>query len=192
MNGQGFIPGIIAIVILFSNSYCFNSKMSEYYFDEKAGLNGSFEAVVNGIPVNWIVYSPNTIPEGNYDLIIDTMDCKEGKQSLKFLVRKCSSIGGWYSPGMCMEYDARPDELYKISFWIKNDSAGFIAKIGGVGPSTGESEAIMKSNDSFNEWKIVEYKYVLPSKMNSLRFELNILKPGIFWIDNFNIEMVKE
>jgi hypothetical protein len=184
----GIVSVLTAIMLLHSFCNGFNSRMSEYYYDKNAGLNGSFEIVENGFPVNWMIYSPKTIPEGDYDLIIDTTDFKEGKQSLKFLVRSCAPDGGWHSPGFCMEDEANPGEFYKVSFWYINDSSEFIARIGGVGPSVGEYETIIKSNESNNTWKLIEYKYAIPQDMNSIRFELNILQPGSFWIDGLRID----
>jgi len=69
---------IVGLILL---SGC--TRMSEQIRDKTAGMNGSFEITKSGLPVNWLVYTPKTIPEGDYDLIIDTMEYKEGKQSLK-------------------------------------------------------------------------------------------------------------
>ena len=107
---------IVGLILL---SGC--TRMSEQIRDKTAGMNGSFEITKSGLPVNWLVYTPKTIPEGDYDLIIDTMEYKEGKQSLKFLVRECSPIGGWYSPGFCYKYPVDPGEIFRISFWIRNN-----------------------------------------------------------------------
>jgi hypothetical protein len=186
--------GIVALTfgIMILNSFCmgFNSKMSECYYDEKAGMNGSFEIVENGFPVNWIVYSPKTIPTGDYDLIIDTTTFNDGNQSLKFFVRQCSSEGGWHSPGICIEYDVNPDETYMLSLWVKNDSCEFIVKIGSINNSIGEYKTIIKSNEIISDWKLIEYKFSIPSKMNSIRFEMNILQPGTFWIDDIKIDKI--
>ena len=68
--------------------------MSEHVKDEFVGMNGGFEHVRSGLPINWLVYSPSTIPTGDYELIIDRDDFKEGQQSLRFLVHECSPTGG--------------------------------------------------------------------------------------------------
>ena len=46
--------------------------MSEYVADSSAGLNGSFETVESGLPVNWIVYTPRTVPDGDFDVSLDS------------------------------------------------------------------------------------------------------------------------
>ncbi|OFX91936.1 MAG: hypothetical protein A2X05_03625 [Bacteroidetes bacterium GWE2_41_25] len=162
--------------------------MSEYITDENAGKNGSFEITKSGLPVNWILYTPKTIPTGDYDLIIDTTEYKDGKQSLKLLVRECSPDGGWHSPGFCMQYKAEPEESYHVSFWVKNELSEFIARIGGVSATKGRYDTIVKSNETITSWQIFEYTYIIPPGMNNIRFEMNILQPGSFWIDDLKIE----
>ena len=54
------------------------SSMSETIEDKSAGFNGGFEITKSGLPVNWQVYTPNTIKDSDFDIIIDTEDFKEG------------------------------------------------------------------------------------------------------------------
>jgi hypothetical protein len=162
--------------------------MSKQIRDKTAGMNGSFEISKSGLPVNWLVYTPETVPEGDFDIITDTTEYKDGKQSLKFLVRECSSVGGWWSPGFCNEYRALPGEIYRISFWIKNQGSEFLIKIGGISASRGEYDTIVKSQETIDNWQLFEYYYTIPEKMTAIRFELNILHPGTFWIDDLKIE----
>lgn len=182
------ISGVLVFLLIIVSS-C-SSRMSEYIPDKNAGKNGSFEITKSGLPVNWIMYTPKTIPTGDYDLIIDTTEYKDGKQSLKFLVRECSQNGGWHSPGFCMQYKAEPGELYQISFWVRNQSSEFIARIGGISASKGQYETIVKSNETISTWQLFEYTYAIPPNMNSIRFEMNILQPGSFWIDDLKIERI--
>ncbi len=183
-----YIISIFAIMVSFWLYSC--TKMSEEVWDKTAGMNGSFEVTQSGLPVNWLVYTPETIPSGDYELIIDTTLYKDGKQSLKFLVRKCSANGGWTSPGFCKEYEAIPGKTYKISFWVKNEGCEFVTQVGGVSPFEGEYETIIKSKENLYEWKYFEYEYRMPpkEKFNRIRFEMNILHPGTLWIDDIRIE----
>ena len=59
--------GILTILATLLLGGC--SKFSESTRDKTAGMNGSFEVTKSGLPVNWLVYSPKTIPTGDYDLI---------------------------------------------------------------------------------------------------------------------------
>ena len=163
------------------------NQMSETVQDEAAGTNGSFEIVESGLPVNWLLYTPKTVPEGDFDLVIDTDEYKDGKQSLKFLVRECASTGGWSSPGLANEYEANPGETYLVSFWVKNNGTEFIIRTGGVSAFEGQYETIVKSGETIDSWRKFEYKYIIPPEMNAIRFELNILQPGSFWIDDVKI-----
>ena len=160
---------------------------SECFRDKSAGINGSFEIVREGLPVNWLVYSPKTIPNSDFDIIIDTKEFKEGKQSLKFLVKKCSKIGGKLSPGIANEFKANAGDKYKISFWIKNIGTEFSFRIGAVTALNGVEGPVLKTKDTLMNWKFFEYEYTIPEKMERLRVEMNILSPGIFWIDDIRI-----
>ena len=173
----------VAAIVQFSGC----TWMSEEIRDKTAGINGSFEITKSGLPVNWLVYTPKTVPAGDFDIIIDTTEFKEGKKSLKFMVRQCSSIGGWYSPGFCNEYSAQPGEIYRISFWVRNHGSEFIIKIGGVSAVQGEYDTIVKSHETLDTWQPFEYYYTIPENMKAIRIELNILQPGSFWIDDIKI-----
>jgi hypothetical protein len=182
-----FIFFIIAIILL---GAC--SRFSESIRDKTAGINGSFEYTKSGLPVNWLIYTPKTVPTGDFELIIDATEHKEGKQSLKFLVRECSPFGDRLSPGFCQEYKAIPGESYKVSFWVKNDGCEFSVIIGGVSASEGQYDTVVRSKETFSEWKRFEYDYTMPSEFKIIRFELNVLQPGTFWVDDIRIEGVSE
>jgi len=183
------VMSFVTIILINGCDYILH-PMSEMIEDKTAGMNGSFEVVKSGLPVNWLFYTPKTVPEGDFEIITDTTEFKDGKQSLKFDVRECVATGGWYSPGFCKEFPAKPGESYKISFWVKNSGSGFFVQIGGVGSSTGHYETIIKSDENIDSWRLVEYKYIIPEKMRAIRFQLNIKKPGIFWIDDLRIEQI--
>jgi hypothetical protein len=164
--------------------------MSELVVDESAGMNGGFEYVRDGLPVNWLLYTPKTVPDGDFEIVMDTIEFAEGKQSLKFIVRKCSSIGGCYSPGFCNQFPADPGGTFRISFWIKNQGSYFYIKIGGINSSAGQYETIVETNEEIDPWRNFEYIYAVPEGMNEIRLEVNILKPGVFLIDDIRINRV--
>lgn len=170
------------------------NEMSEKVVDKSAGLNGSFEVSKNGLPVNWVMYTPNTVPYADFQIILDKEVFKEGKQSLKFIVKRCSSIGGWKSPGFTNEFyevgKYKGEGHYKLSFWVKNDGAEFSISAGGVSATTGNMKTLIKENKQINDWKLLEYQIDVP-KDKWLRMQLNLLRPGTFWIDDINIEKLK-
>ena len=81
-----------------------------------------------------------------------------------------------------------PGEIYRISFWIKNRESEFISRIGGISASRGEYDTIVRSRETTDNWQLYEYYYTISEKMNAIRFEMNILQPGTFWIDDIKIE----
>ena len=178
---------ILTIFLILFIISCGN--MSEKIYDKSSGMNGSFEIINSGLPVNWLVYTSNTVPDGDFDIIFDAKDYKDGSQSLKFLIRNCSDVGGWYSPGIASEYHATPGSTYNISFWIKNSECEFVINAGGVTPFDGKMERVIKTSKTIEDWEKIEYQYEMPSDENydRFRFELNVLSPGSFWIDDVRI-----
>jgi hypothetical protein len=164
--------------------------MSEHIKDKSVGMNGSFEHTRSGLPVNWLVYSPSTIPTGNYELIFDRTDSKEGNHSLRFFVHECSVTGGWHSPGISQEYPAIPGESYLISFWIKNEGCEYVVEVGGVDAKTGQSEIIISSKETTDSWKYTEHAFTMPQRYETIRFDLSIRSPGSLWIDDVKIEHI--
>ena len=168
-------------------------QMSEKETDESAGINGGFEITKNGLPVNWLMYTPNTVPDGEFKIIIDKNVFKEGKQSLRFDVVNCSSKGGWHSPGFTNEFSDsgqfEEEGVYKLSFWIKNSGTKYQVNAGGVAPLEGDMKVLVESTEEIEEWKYLEYKINIP-KDRHLKMELNILEPGTFWIDDIQIDKI--
>lgn len=164
--------------------------LSEQVRDPAAGRNGGFEHVSSGLPVNWLVYSPDTIPSGRYELIFDEDDAREGARSLRFVVQECSPDGGWRSPGLCQEFPVEPGTTQAIGFWIKNDGCDWRVSFGAVSAKTGETETVTSSGAPDGEWAHVERTYTLPDGYDHLRFELSIRSPGSLWIDDVTIDPV--
>ena len=175
------------LVTMFGMALCGCLPMHASVTDSSAGLNGGFEIVKDSLPVNWLVYTPATVPSGDYDIVIDTTEFHGGKQSLKFVVRSCSAEGGWRSPGFSRELDVEPGRSYTVGFWVKNDGAEFVAKVGGVSATSGEYATIVRSSDHVGEWTYHERIYRVRAGFGKLRIEVNVLRPGTFWIDDVTI-----
>jgi hypothetical protein len=168
-------------------------QMSEKETDKSAGLNGGFEISQNNLPVNWLMYSPNTVPNAEFEIVLDKTIFKEGKQSLRFDVKNCSSTGGWHSPGFTNEFTEsgqfEGEGTYKLSFWIKNNGSKYRINAGGVTPMEGDMRKLIESDQQTEDWKYLEYKISVPKDWH-LRMELNILQPGTFWIDDIQITKI--
>lgn len=187
LHDNGFIKLMMLFFTLLVGCNQIFKPMSEQVTDKHAGMNGGFEYTKSGLPVNWLMYTPKTVPDGDFDIEIDTIDFVEGKQSLKFIVRACSADGGWHSPGFCNEFPAEPGQKFMIGFWVKNKETHFLIRIGGIGLSFGQYEPIVNTDETIDTWRKFEYNYTIPEKMSAIRMEVNILKPGIFWIDGISI-----
>lgn len=165
--------------------------MSEIETEKSAGINGGFEIIKNGLPVNWNMYTPKTVKDADFAIVIDTVDCKESKNSLRFIVKRCSSIGGHFSPGFTNEFlefgKFEGKARYKLSFWVKNEGSTFKISAGGVSSKNGDMKTLIEESNAITEWKLLEYIIDIPQN-KWLRLELNILKPGTFWIDGVKIE----
>jgi len=168
-------------------------QMSEHIEDKSAGMNGGFEVSKNGLPVNWLMYTPKTVPDGDFNIILDKDIFKEGKQSLRFEVKACSSAGEWRSPGFTNDFfeigKYRGEGQYKLSCWIRNDGTEFSLSAGGVSAKTGNMITFIRESKPLNEWELLEYTIDVPEDQ-WLRMQLNILKPGSFWIDDIRIEKI--
>jgi len=169
------------------------NKMSEKESESSAGINGSFEVTKNDFPVNWLVYSPDTVPHADFKIILDQQKAKSGKQSLKFLVNECGSDGGWKSPGFSSEFSEEGKFFgkgrYKISYWVINHGAEFRISAGGVAAKGGNMQVLQQDSGLIDDWKFFQFE-VDVAEDNWLKLELNILKPGTFWIDDIQIESI--
>ena len=164
------------------------TKFSEEVKDPSAGINGGFEVSKQSLPVNWLMYTPNTVPNSKFEIILDNEDFKEGKQSLRFEVEECASTGGWGSPGFTNQFDVEAGKTYTLSFWIKNKGAEIHISAGGVSPKTGGMKTLLRSNEQISYWKQYSYDVPIANEFRELRFEVNVLSPGTFWIDDIKIE----
>lgn len=166
------------------------NQMSEVEIDSSAELNGGFEISKNGIPVNWLMYTPNTVPSGKFEIILDNEEFKEGKQSLRFNVEECTSKGGRFSPGFTQQFDAEKGGVCRLSFWVKNNGTEFRVSAGGVGAKTGEMKTLIQTSEEILDWKQYEVSVPISTDFDQLRLEVNVLKPGTFWIDDVQVSKV--
>ena len=181
---------IVLQILVFLLAGCNINPYSSVNEDKSAGFNGSFEIVKEGLPVNWNIYKP-TVDTAQAKFFFDTFQPPQGKQSLKIVVSKCSSEGGWHSPGIFQEMPAETGKTYLVSYWIKNQGCKYMIRmdcfIAGTEDVNHPKKWITYS-DTIPDWQRFEYEFTFSNDLNQLRFELNILSPGTFWIDDIRIE----
>jgi len=184
-NRLSIVCGAIAFCLSFIS--CMR-EMSESSMDPIVDYNGSFEEIKESLPINWLVYTSKTAGAGDFSITADTSTYADGNQSLKFLVNNCSPLGGWRSPGIAQEIPVTAGDTYHLSFFLKNEGTAFSVKISSVTAFEGVEGPSFQSSESINEWKKYEYVYQIPANMKRLRFEVNVLSEGVFWIDKVEIE----
>lgn len=151
-------------------------------------MNGSFETIKKGLPINWYYYAPQTVSNSDFDIQIDSTLSKDGKLSLKFQVKECQSTGGWHSPGFFKEFKVIPGETYKVSFWVINHGCTFQVYLQtGMKGNPGIFETLIRTKETYSEWKYFEYSIQIPNTNDNIRFEANILSPGTIWFDDIRI-----
>ncbi len=143
-------PTFLVPVVMLLMGGCLS--LSKEVVDKSAGLNGGFEISKDGLPVNWAFYTPSS---ADFDVILDEEISKEGKQSLRFDVRRCSAKGGSRSPGLANEFSQigkYPGEgRYKVSFWIRNAGTEFAIKAGGVSATAGDMRTLIREDQNIEE-----------------------------------------
>jgi len=143
------------------------------------------------------MYTPNTVPDAVFQIVMDNEIYKEGRQSLRFDVAKCSARGGgWRSPGFTNEFFENGkgrfgEGRYRISCWVRNEDSLFALNAGAVASLKGDMKPLITSDEKIGDWRLLEYEVDVP-KDSWLRMQLNILKPGTFWIDDIRIQRIDE
>jgi hypothetical protein len=88
------------------------------------------------------------------------------------------------------DFNATPDETYKVSFRVMNVGCTFQVTIESTEEGKlefGRKDTIIKTGDSIPEWKYYEHLFTIPSQFQMIRFEANIYKPGSIWFDDIQI-----
>lgn len=181
---------LIILVAISMLQACSKNTMSVFIEDNQKGFNGSFEEVTDFIPVNWQIYTQETAQNGTFKVMLDTTQSADGANSLKFDVQSCSEVGGWQSPGIAKEIEGKPLKNYLISFYVKNQASKFKVKIGGVTATEAVYQTIIETNETFEDWKKIEFQFAMPENMHRLRFELNVLSKGTLWVDQIKMEEI--
>ena len=81
------------------------------------------------------------------------------------------------------------EETYRLSLWIKNDGTKFNISGGGVSAFESDMITLIEDDEQISEWRLLNFEIDV-QKEKWLRMQLNILKPGTFWIDDIRIEKI--
>lgn len=163
--------------------------MSQSVMDSSVGFNGSFEVVVDEKPVNWMLYTPETVADGKFKVYLDDQNVAEGSHSLVFEVEECSDKGGRFSPGLAKEIMVEPNSIYSFSFWLNNQGSAIHVNAGGVSETEGNVRSLLRINEETSDWR--QYNFQVNSDgFEKLRMEFSVVAPGKLWIDNVKCEKI--
>lgn len=175
---------------------------SEVKRSRQAGDNLGFETLENHQPVNWFFKTERVINNMSkagdvvdFDMTADSIDCKEGRRSIRYLIRKCDSSREnmrlyAYYPGFFNEFDAEPGATYRVGFWVKSDSCEFEIRTSAVREHGGgycESKSL-HSYQRLAVWTRYSLEQTICPTMRYLRFELDVRSAGLFQIDGLTID----
>ncbi len=158
--------------------------MSETVKGDTTTYNGGFELVTDNKPVNWLLYTPATTRNGDFDITVDTTDHAEGRRSLRIAVRQCGDQGGRLSPGIAQEIAATPGASYEVSYQLKNAGARYRIHITGVDAWNSDAGVTITNADTLQQWTSYKHSYTLPKHLKRLRIEVNVLSAGVLCIDD--------
>lgn len=163
------------------------TKLSETVSSSSSGINGGFEIFESGLPVNWSVYTPEIVKDGEFKILPDQEVFCEGKQSLMFDVKSCSDQGGHYSPGFFGEYHQFGFGQYEISGYILNQNTHYRIAAGPVSTHHGSVITLIDKRDTDLNWMPFSFLVDVPEGSH-LRFEMSVLSAGVCRIDQLKIE----
>ena len=185
------------LYIVFVALFFFILSCSDRYItgnnNEEIGINGDFEEIKNGFPVNWNIHSA-PITKGHAKVILDTVDVKSGTYALKIEANKVSrSKKFWNKPGVNKEIRIDPRKKYKLSVWIKNADSEFCIKwitTNEANKNQIRSKNFIETDITFTTWYY--FREIINTNENEdlLKLEIVIKEPGTIWIDKFVIEEI--
>jgi hypothetical protein len=175
---------ILILSCLLIAASCIHSKAP---LNSNLGPNMGFEYTENGLPVNWIYYIP---PEFEQKISVDSGNPKEGKQSLRFDIRKSPEEAKLNFSGFCREFpeETKGGGKYRISFWVKNQgiTCSFLAN--GVNAKNKAPQQAERTESGYiSDWQKMEIDCTVPKDM-WLRLEVRLKGKGSFWMDCAAIE----
>ena len=160
--------------------------------DETIGLNGSFEIIDSGYPVNWKFHGP-PIKKGDAKVLLDTRIVKDGKHSLKIVahhVRTTDRI--WKRPGFKTTIPVESGKKYRLSFFLRNNGCKFyVGWICGIGwKKETRSKYVVRSKESFDEWRFFQDTLTISELEDRINLNFVITEPGTLWVDDVRVEEV--
>jgi hypothetical protein len=171
---------LLAIIFLIA---CQNNELSK--INPEIGLNGSFETVEGGYPVNWTFF-PNPETNASIRVILDSEDVLEGKYSLKLVVQQQDKIPGFRSRRVAVEAGKR----YKLTMSIK--AVGCTFRVNRIiqdrmGKKNLRTKIIANTSTSSGDWQDYDETLDIIKGESYVLLIFLVEGTGEFWSDNIQL-----
>jgi hypothetical protein len=166
---------------------CQRDEISRSY--SGAGLNGGFENVEDGYPVNWTFF-PDPKSNDHFKIVLDSEHVVEGAHSLKLVVKQNGKTPGFRN----FRIPVKAGKKYRLSMSVKADGCTFrVNRIvqGQWGKTNMQSDIIINALKPSVEWEKYEKTIVIGDKETYVLFIFLIDGTGTFWCDDIQFEEIR-
>lgn len=163
-------------------------KNELYVGNAKAGLNGSFEVVESGYPVNWAIF-PSPENSKSTSVSLNSVTVRDGKYSIELVTQEIKGTTGIRTRRLSVNSRKR----YRISFWAMNKAGAF--QVNRVirdhsGKKNIRAKIIARSSQPTDEWQRFDDDILIAENEKYLHLIFRVTEPGTLLIDDVVIEEV--
>jgi len=177
---------LLAVVAIFLVS-CQRDEFSKS--NPTVGLNGSFETVENGYPVNWAFF-PNPESNTSFQAVLDSENVVDGKHSLKLVAKGNDKTTGFRS----RRIPVQSGKKYKLAMSVKAD--GCTLKVNRIvqdasGKKNLRANIIVNTRKPSAKWEKHEETLAVARGEAYVLLVFLIDGTGTLWCDNVQLEEIK-
>ncbi len=154
--------------------------------DRTAGLNGGFELLADGFPVNW-AFAPNPASDDSYRISVDSSDRVEGNQSLRVTSSRGTSTKVFRSQRVLVE----TGKTYRIAYSVKGKGVSLEVRrttMNSSGTTNIRSDIIGKLSSSSPDWVYQEEILAVAAGEAKVFLTFLVDGAGVLWCDDVRIE----
>jgi hypothetical protein len=177
-----FLIGATAIFL----ASCRGDQISDS--DAAAVLNGSFENVEDGCPVNWAFF-PNPKSTDSLQVILDSENAVDGKHSLKLEIKQNDKTPGFRSHRIPVQ----SGKTYKLAMSVKTDGCTYkVNRIvqDALGKTNLRADIIFNTPKPSAEWQRHEETISIAEGEACVLLIFLIEGAGSLWCDDIQFEKI--
>jgi hypothetical protein len=180
-----FTVSLVSLTAIFLTSCQSNELIKS---SPAAGLNGGFETVEEGYPVNWAFF-PNPESSPSLQVVSDSEHVREGQRALKIVIGKPDRIPGFRSRRIPVQSGRK----YTLAMSVRTE--GCKLKVNRVVLDASRtknlrSDTIVDARDSLPEWKRYEETLAVSEDEAYVFLIFLIDGSGTLWCDDISIEEI--